>query len=248
MNLEDILLIGTRAAQPAALSVAEGILYSVTDEDNLVEQSRGGAWITYAGAGAGGGGSSSFSGGGIPFPLPIDGEDGEDGFRGPIGLTGPAGSSPAGGAGWTLVDSIAASGAATRELVSANIDNYAELLVLAVLVSTDVNTSIRIRVTVDGGSNWLSASGDYKTISNTDGTETNITEINMSSGITTAVRTAFAIISNSNGTTNPKIVQLMSLLAAHRIPTTSPINGIQFKVGNVGTTLFTGGTFYVFGR
>lgn len=55
MNLEDVLLLGTRAAQPAATTVAEGKLYSITDEDNLVEQSRGGAWVTYAGVGAGGG-------------------------------------------------------------------------------------------------------------------------------------------------------------------------------------------------
>lgn len=50
-----ILQIGTRAAQPAATDVAPGTLYSVTDESNLVEQSDGAAWATYAGAGGGGG-------------------------------------------------------------------------------------------------------------------------------------------------------------------------------------------------
>jgi hypothetical protein len=52
---DSILLIGTRAAQPAATDVAPGTLYSVTDESNLVEQSDGAAWATYAGAGGGGG-------------------------------------------------------------------------------------------------------------------------------------------------------------------------------------------------
>ena len=96
MNLEDILLVGTRASQPVATSVAEGTLYSVTDEGNLVEQSRAGAWITYAGGGSGGGGSSSL-GSGISFPLPIDGEDGYEGIIGNPGPIGPAGAAGASG-------------------------------------------------------------------------------------------------------------------------------------------------------
>jgi fibronectin-binding autotransporter adhesin len=53
---DSILLRGTRAAQPAATAVAPGTLYSVSDESNLVEQSDGATWYTYAGAGGGGGG------------------------------------------------------------------------------------------------------------------------------------------------------------------------------------------------
>lgn len=49
-KLADVLQIGTRAAQPAASAVAPGTLYSVTDESNVVEQSDGSAWSTYAGA------------------------------------------------------------------------------------------------------------------------------------------------------------------------------------------------------
>lgn len=65
MNLEDILKIGTRAAQPLASSVAEGTLYSINDEGYKVEQSRGGAWVTFSGSG----GSSFSSGGGLPLPF-----------------------------------------------------------------------------------------------------------------------------------------------------------------------------------
>jgi hypothetical protein len=51
---DSILRAGTRADQPAATDVAPGSLYSVTDEDYLVEQSDGVVWTTYAAAGTGG--------------------------------------------------------------------------------------------------------------------------------------------------------------------------------------------------
>lgn len=53
-RLQDILLIGTRALQPAATLVATGTLYSVTDESNKVERSDGATWVTYVGAGGAG--------------------------------------------------------------------------------------------------------------------------------------------------------------------------------------------------
>lgn len=51
MNLEDILLRGTRALQPSASIVSEGTLYYVTDEA-IIEQSRASAWVSYSGTGA----------------------------------------------------------------------------------------------------------------------------------------------------------------------------------------------------
>ena len=45
-RLADVILRGTRSAQPAANSVAEGAIYYVTDE-NLTERSNGSAWQTY---------------------------------------------------------------------------------------------------------------------------------------------------------------------------------------------------------
>ena len=54
MNLEDVLLRGNRASQPLPTDVAQGSLYFVTDE-NIVEQSLAGSWVTYSSAGAGSG-------------------------------------------------------------------------------------------------------------------------------------------------------------------------------------------------
>lgn len=43
-RLQDVLIIGIRADQPAAADVATGTLYAVSDEDFLIEQSDGAAW------------------------------------------------------------------------------------------------------------------------------------------------------------------------------------------------------------
>jgi hypothetical protein len=48
-----ILQRGTRAAQPAATSVAVGVLYCVEDENFIVEQSDGATWEEYGATGAG---------------------------------------------------------------------------------------------------------------------------------------------------------------------------------------------------
>lgn len=46
-RLQDVLLVGIRADQPLATDVANGTLYSVSDEDFLIEQSDGAAWSQY---------------------------------------------------------------------------------------------------------------------------------------------------------------------------------------------------------
>lgn len=51
MNLEDVILRGTRAAQPDADTVAQGTLYFVTDED-VTERSTGVIWESYSGTGS----------------------------------------------------------------------------------------------------------------------------------------------------------------------------------------------------
>lgn len=48
MKLEDVILRGDRASQPAANAVAVGTLYAVTDEDTIVERSTGAAWESYS--------------------------------------------------------------------------------------------------------------------------------------------------------------------------------------------------------
>jgi len=47
MKLSDVLLRDTRANQPAANTVPTGVLYCVTDEGNIIEQSNGASWVDY---------------------------------------------------------------------------------------------------------------------------------------------------------------------------------------------------------
>lgn len=46
--LDDVILRGTRAAQPAAAAVTPGTLYGLTDEGNAVERSTGTLWQPYS--------------------------------------------------------------------------------------------------------------------------------------------------------------------------------------------------------
>lgn len=55
MLLEDVILRGTRAGQPAATTVPTGTLYCVTDESDIVERSNGTTWDAYSPAGGGSG-------------------------------------------------------------------------------------------------------------------------------------------------------------------------------------------------
>ncbi len=48
--IEVLLPPDTRANQPLASDVPPGSLYSVTDEDNLIEQSDGTVWVRYGGS------------------------------------------------------------------------------------------------------------------------------------------------------------------------------------------------------
>jgi hypothetical protein len=46
--LEDVILRGDRASQPAANTVGAGTLYCVTDEGDIIERSTGAAWQSYS--------------------------------------------------------------------------------------------------------------------------------------------------------------------------------------------------------
>lgn len=90
-RIEDVILRGTRAAQPAATTVAPGVLYFVTVE-NVLERSNGTIWESYSGSVT----SSAFvtSMSGFALSMFDDGGGGVEsiGIPGPPGAPGPAGS------------------------------------------------------------------------------------------------------------------------------------------------------------
>lgn len=65
MKLEDVILRGDRASQPAAATVPVGTLYYVTDE-NVTERNNGVTWDDYSDTGGGGGGAT------LPIDLTTD--------------------------------------------------------------------------------------------------------------------------------------------------------------------------------
>lgn len=78
-RFEDLIIVpGTRAEQPVATAVPEGTLYSVTDEDNIVERSNGATWVTFAGAGGGGSGTVTHTTGALTADRVIIGNGGDD--------------------------------------------------------------------------------------------------------------------------------------------------------------------------
>lgn len=95
-RLQDVILRGTRSAQPAAATLAAGTLYFVTDE-GVIERNSGSAWETFSGSG-----SSSFSSG-FGFALSLIGNQEEPEMPmyipGPKGDTGATGATGASGTG-----------------------------------------------------------------------------------------------------------------------------------------------------
>lgn len=237
MNLEDILLIGTRASQPAATLVAEGMLYSVTDEGHVVEQSRSGAWIIYAGSGSG----SFSSGGGIPFPLPVDGEDGEDGFAGPSGSIGPAG--PSGGVtGWALAGSWDFSvGVVNIDFIG--LATYSEILIIFRAVNTASSNNIYLIVSIDNGSTFLNTSGDYEIIGS-NGDKTNAAFFNVFGAGASTPRACVINITPFNST-NPKAIISPIKPLNVLVPIANALNALRFTTDGAN---FSAGSIRVYGR
>lgn len=98
-KLEDVILRDTRANQPAASSVAAGVLFCVTDEGHIVERSNGTTWETYSPSA-----TSGQSAGLIWLPAGESGGDEGIGVPGPPGPPGATGATgPAGPSGATVI-------------------------------------------------------------------------------------------------------------------------------------------------
>lgn len=171
-----------------------------------------------------------------------------------LSLTGTTLNASAGGGGspWTLINSITPSGGSTAEFTDAAIDDYTQLLLVCQLLAVSTSGVLALQVSIDGGTSWLVTSGDYKLVP-ANGGEQNNGEMNLVSTSTSTARTCWITITNSNGTTEPKMTAPHSDASnamTYRIATSSPINGLRVKNSDglniVGT--LTGGTIYLYGR
>jgi len=127
MNLEDVILRGTRADQPLATDVPSGTLYYVTDE-LTTEQSRGSAWVTYSDGGDGltnidpAGAISGDGTSGSPLAVKVDGAtidiNGSDELEviGTFGIDQLTGDVTAGPGSGSQAASIAANAVVTAKI------------------------------------------------------------------------------------------------------------------------------------
>ncbi len=120
---QDYVLQGTRAAQPAATTVAVGTIYGVTDESNVIERSDGSAWSNFSPAGGGliniqtitatGAGTYTPTAGTTSVVIELQGAGGGGGGAAQPATTAWALARAGQGGGWLLVRlSTAFSGAA----------------------------------------------------------------------------------------------------------------------------------------
>ena len=161
-------------------------------------------------------------------------------------ITAASSGSAGGGGGWSLIESRAVGSGATEDFI--DLDSN-ELWIMIVGVTTVDNAVVNLRVSVNNGSSFLAASGDYIIIDSI-GSRSNVTSMTVIA-LTTGgtARDGWRFIANANGTTNPKIswntIDTTNLLA-YRIPTTSAIDAVRLLPG---TGNFNGaGTIYIFGR
>lgn len=132
----------------------------------------------------------------------------------------------------------------------ANIDftglaTFNELLVIARAL-TDGTTGVRqLLASVDNGSSFYTASGDYKNLT-TAGVENNITAFAFHNTSSTSARTMVAHILNLKGAT--KICDLMNDPGGFNLFTASASDINAIRINNSGGGNITGGTVYVYGR
>lgn len=164
---------------------------------------------------------------------------------GPQGVQGPKGDTGAAGAGgaWTFIatNNIAAP---TANLDYIDLDPYNEILVIIRNITASSSGTRQLLVSTDNGATFLTTSGDYRTISQA-GVESNNTAIGFHLTPATTVKSGWAIISNFNVATYPKIVDPVLINEKIFIPTTSALNAVRVlnSAGNM-----TAGDVYVFGR
>lgn len=259
MNLEDILKIGTRAAQPVATAVGEGSLYSVSDEGYKVEQSRAGAWITYAGS------SSSSSGGQIanfPFFPESDNEYIEpliviptpkqtreilagtnvtfdDTVPGVRTINAAGGGS---GGSWTLAGSWTWS-TNVINVTFTDLGAYSEILIVFKDILLQASGQLYWIVSINNGVSYLNTSGDYQWIG-AGGALTANAWFRPFANPSSAARSGWITINPFNSA-DYKIMDSPMLPLTALIPTLNALNAIQ--VGMDGTNI-TGGSIRVYGR
>lgn len=130
-----------------------------------------------------------------------------------------------------------------------NLGGYTELLAIARGISDGTTGTRQMLCSVDNGSTFFNASGDYILTSNA-GVESNQTSIGMHDTNSTAVRSANVHILGSNLNGVPKLCRALVRAAGatdfYFVGSLSPINAI--RINNSGGGNLTAGSIRLLGR
>lgn len=150
-------------------------------------------------------------------------------------VTAAANGSGGGGGTWSIVEDFTISSAIANHDV--DVSAYDEIMAIFIGVAASASGSRGLRVSVNSGSTYYSASGDYQFIQST-GVANNNTQISPHGTATAAARTCYTHILALQETVSPKVCQtgnatdgvLQTFNAS-----TSPITNIRYinSVGNM---------------
>lgn len=196
--------------------------------------------------------------------LPIPGPQGIQGATGATGATGPPfpafmildleghedvlpipGRDGASGtlAGWTLIAQQTADGTQSQYDFN-NLSAYNDLLILAVNITKSASQTLDLRVSTDNGGSFLSASGDYQSVTSA-GVPTNTASILLHTTASALARTGMAIIYNFNQGNAPKWGHQITT-PTFIVTANTALNAI--RVLTSGGSTMNAGDIYVFGR
>ncbi len=152
--------------------------------------------------------------------------------------------SPAAAAGpaWSLFSSAAASGANVDFI---GLAGKTDVMVMIKGVTATGSCIRQLLVSIDNGSNYLNASGDYIAVSST-GVESNATVMSFSNANNATAQTAIITI-NCFSLVNPKpfFSSLPTADLNGYIPTANALNAVRVRPH---ANSFNGGTIYVYAR
>jgi hypothetical protein len=131
-----------------------------------------------------------------------------------------------------------------------NLGGYSELLIITVGITKATTGLTSLTISIDNGSNFLTASGDYIIVS-ADGAESNTTAVSMHSTNATAARSTLLTVHNWNKTDGVSRWIFRNNLSSntnssYRVPTTSAVDAIRIFPSAGGN--ITAGKIRIYGR
>jgi len=149
---------------------------------------------------------------------------------------------------WVLIDSWTFSVNITeRDFL--NLGAYSELNALLRNITTANSGLLQAQVSINNGSSWLTASGDYKEVSGNDGSQANLAAASLHITAATTARGGHVWFPNWNMPTVPKVASRRNLnttLGALLIPQANGLNAL--RINNSAGGNLTAGQIFVWGR